>query len=114
MFEGEYTHEGDRCTFETLAARFVPADRGLRAIGEMVHDIDCKDARFGRPETSGFERLITGITRAHHADEDRLSQRGRGPGRLLRVVRLTPHRPRNFGSSARCRARNPSYTCGSL
>lgn len=74
MFEGEYTHEGDRCTFETLATHFVPTDRGLRTIGEMVHDIDCKDARFGRPETAGFERLITGITRAHHADEDRLSQ----------------------------------------
>ena len=61
MFEGEYTHEGERCTFETLAARFAPADQGLQAIGEMVHDIDCKDARFGRPETPGFERLIAGI-----------------------------------------------------
>ena len=74
MFEGEYTHEGDRCTFETLVAQFAPADHGLRAIGEMVHDVDCKDARFGRPETPGFERLIAGITRAHHGDEERLAR----------------------------------------
>jgi hypothetical protein len=74
LFEGEYTHEGDRCTFETLAAQFAPADQALRAIGEMVHDIDCKDARFGRPETPGLERLIGGIARAHHADQERLAR----------------------------------------
>jgi hypothetical protein len=74
MFEAEYTHEGDRCTFETLATRFAPDDPALAAIGEMVHDIDCKDARFGRPETPGLERLIAGIARAHQRDEDRLER----------------------------------------
>ncbi|HLQ22765.1 MAG TPA: chromate resistance protein ChrB domain-containing protein [Gemmatimonadales bacterium] len=73
MFEAEYTHEGDRCTFETLVARFAPADAALQAIGEMVHDIDCKDARFGRPETPGLERLIAGMARAQQADDDRLA-----------------------------------------
>lgn len=73
MFEAEYTHEGDRCTFETLAARFAPDDAALRAIGEMVHDIDCKDARFARPETPGLERLIAGIARSQPRDEDRLA-----------------------------------------
>lgn len=76
MFEGEYTHEGDRCTFETLAARFAPADPALAAIGEMIHDIDCKDARFGRPETPGLERLIAGIARAHPDDDGRLASGG--------------------------------------
>jgi hypothetical protein len=76
MFEGEYTHEGDRCTFETLLARFnLTADRSLRAIGEMVHDIDCKDGKFSRDETPGFERLIAGLVRRHASDEARL---GRG------------------------------------
>ena len=79
MFEGEYTHEGDRCTFEMLVAQFAPADQALRAIGEIVHDIDCKDAKFGRPETPGFERLIAGIARAQRKDEDRLA---RGAGAL--------------------------------
>src|SRR5688572_13898788 len=49
MFEAEYAHEGDRCTFQTLLARFGLRDPALRAIGEIVHDIDCKDEQFGRP-----------------------------------------------------------------
>lgn len=74
MFDAEYTHEGDRCTFETLAARFAPADPALQAIGEMVHDIDCKDGKFARPETPGLERLIAGIARTHRKDETRLER----------------------------------------
>src|SRR6185503_14624891 len=40
MFDGEYTHEGDRCTFEVLVEKFSLDDPALRAIGEIVHDID--------------------------------------------------------------------------
>jgi len=74
MFEADYTHEGDRCTFETLVARFGLADPGLAAIGELVHDIDCKDGKFGRSETAGLERMITGIVRRHAADEARVER----------------------------------------
>jgi hypothetical protein len=74
MFEAEYTHEGDRCTFETLAARFGLADPGLAAIGELVHDIDCKDGKFGRSETAGLERMIAGIVRRHTGDDARLER----------------------------------------
>ena len=63
MFEAEYTHEGERCTFETLLARFGLRDRALRAIGEIVHDIDCKDEKFGRPEAAGVAALIAGLAR---------------------------------------------------
>ena len=48
MFQAEYTHEGDRCTFQALTRRFAPTDHALQAIGEIVHDIDCKDEQFGR------------------------------------------------------------------
>ena len=72
MFEAEYTHEGDRCTFETLARRFRLRDPALRAIGEIVHDIDCKDAKFGRAEATGVERLLAGIARKHATDATRL------------------------------------------
>ena len=74
MFEAEYTHEGDRCTFETLVARFGLTDPGLAAIGELVHDIDCKDGKFGRSETAGLERMIAGIVRRHAGDEARLER----------------------------------------
>ncbi|HET9515288.1 MAG TPA: chromate resistance protein ChrB domain-containing protein [Gemmatimonadales bacterium] len=74
MFEAEYTHEGDRCTFETLVKRFRLKDRALRAIGEIVHDVDCKDEKFGRPEAAGVASLIQGIARAHPADADRIER----------------------------------------
>jgi len=72
MFEAEYTHEGDRCTFETLVRRFGLRDPALRAIAEIVHDIDCKDAKFGRAEATGVERLLAGIARKHATDATRL------------------------------------------
>ena len=74
MFEAEYTHEGDRCTFETLVARFGLADPGLAVIGELVHDIDYKDGKFGRSETAGLERMIAGIVRRHTGDDARLER----------------------------------------
>jgi len=72
MFEAEYTHEGDRCTFETLVRRFQLRDPALRAIGEIVHDIDCKDAKFARAETAGVAQLLAGIARQSAADSARL------------------------------------------
>jgi len=72
MFEAEYTHEGDRCTFETLLRRFRLRDPALHAIGEIVHDIDCKDAKFGRAEATGVERLLAGVARKHATDATRL------------------------------------------
>jgi hypothetical protein len=74
MYEGEYTHDGDRCTFETLLARFGLADRALGAIGEIVHDIDCKDERFSRPEASGIATLVHGVVTAQADDAARVER----------------------------------------
>jgi hypothetical protein len=74
MFEAEYTHEGERCTFEVLVARFHLTDAALRPIAEIVHDIDLKDAKFDRPERAGIDRLIAGIAMGHKDDERRLAQ----------------------------------------
>ena len=75
MFEGDYTHEGDRCTFETLLHRFgLEQDEALRAIAEMVHDVDCKDEKFGRDETAGLARLIEGIVKRHARDAARIER----------------------------------------
>ena len=77
MFEAEYTHEGERCTFQTLVARFGLDDPALAAVGEIVHDIDCKDEQFGRPETQGVARLLRGIADGTEQDEARLERGGR-------------------------------------
>jgi hypothetical protein len=74
MFEAEFTHEGDRCTFETLVGRFdLQADAALRAVAEVVHDIDVKDGKFGRAEAAGVARLVEGIAVTHPTDTDRLT-----------------------------------------
>ena len=74
MFQAEYTHEGDCCTFETLLARFALDDQALGALGEIVHDIDVKDARFGRVEAPGIEQLVTGMSLALDDDAARLER----------------------------------------
>ena len=74
MFQGEYTHEGDRCTFEVLLDRFRLDDPALHAVGEIVHDIDCKDEKFGRAETPGIAAIVSGIVLAHPGDAERLEQ----------------------------------------
>ncbi|QCI67685.1 chromate resistance protein ChrB domain-containing protein [Phreatobacter stygius] len=74
MFEGEITHEGDRCSFEVLLARTGIADPALQAIAEIVHDIDLKDAKFGREEATGIASLIAGIAMASADDDQRIAQ----------------------------------------
>jgi hypothetical protein len=74
MFEGEFTHEGENCSFETILARFGIDDPALRAIAEIVHDIDLRDAKFRREEAAGIDRLVTGIAMANKADTTRLAR----------------------------------------
>ena len=74
MFEAEFTHEGDRCTFEVLIERFGLDDQALRPVAQIVHDIDLKDSKFGRPEVPGIDRLLAGIAMAHRNDEERLAR----------------------------------------
>ncbi len=74
MFEAEFTHEGDLCTFEVLLRRFGLADSALGAIAEIVHDIDVKDAKYGREEAPGIGQLVAGIAAGHAADDERLAR----------------------------------------
>jgi hypothetical protein len=74
MFEAEFTHQGDRCTFEVLLEQAGLNDPALRALAEIVHDIDLKDVKFGRIEAPGIASLIDGIARGNPDDDDRLAQ----------------------------------------
>jgi len=74
MFEAEFTHEGELCTFEVLLARAGYADPALQAIAEIVHDIDLKDGKHGREETPGVARVLAGVALAHDRDETRLER----------------------------------------
>jgi hypothetical protein len=76
MFEGEFTHRGDRCTFEVLLAEAGLDDPALGAIGEIIHDIDLKDGKYGREEVGGIRTLIAGIASSHNDDNQRLERGG--------------------------------------
>ena len=71
---GEFTHEGDRCTFEVLFERFAPGDLSLRQIAEIVHDIDLGDGKFGRAEADGIGRAVFGLAQSTTDDRLRLEK----------------------------------------
>ncbi len=87
MFEAEFTHEGDACSFEVLVARFGIREAGLGPIGEIVHDVDVKDAKFGRAEAPGMAALIAGIALTESDDEQRIAVGSRIFEALLALFR---------------------------
>jgi hypothetical protein len=74
MADAEFTHRGDRCSFEVLVAETGLRDPALRAIAEVIHDLDLKDGKFGRPETEGVRQLIAGITLGTNDDSVRIAR----------------------------------------
>ena len=74
MAGGEFTHEEDRCTFETLVRRGEVRDPAVGRIAQIVHDVDIKDGKFGRPEARGVEQVIHGLVAATTDDRARLER----------------------------------------
>src|SRR6266511_145422 len=72
--KGYRPHEGEKCTFEVLLERCALKDPALRAIAEIIHDIDLKDSKFGRPEVAGIRTLIEGISVATKDDPVRIAR----------------------------------------
>jgi hypothetical protein len=74
MFEAEFTHKGDRCTFEVLLDELLVehTEPALQVIAEIVHDIDLKEAKFGHPETDGIRTMIAALCAASDDDAERL------------------------------------------
>ncbi|HEX8951996.1 MAG TPA: chromate resistance protein ChrB domain-containing protein [Polyangia bacterium] len=85
MFEAEFTHVGNLCSFEVLMQRTGLADRALGAIAEIVHDIDIKDDRYRRPETAGVATLVAGIALASADDDERLARASAALDQLYEV-----------------------------
>jgi hypothetical protein len=76
MFEAEFTHEGDHCTFEVLLQRSGLDEPALAAISEIVHNIDLKDGKFARAEAGGIAALVDGLARADISDHERIERGG--------------------------------------
>ena len=71
--EADFTHEGNRCTFEVLVARFSATDLALAQLAGLIHDIDLHDDAFGHPETAGIRALLDGVIATTGDDEARIT-----------------------------------------
>ena len=74
MVDAEFTHEGDRCSFETLLLRAeLTSDPALVAIGEIIHELDIADGKFARPETAGVGAMLSGVCASTDDDLQRIA-----------------------------------------
>lgn len=70
MLGGDFSHDGDDCTFETLIRRFAISDKIIAKIGEMIHDADLDDDKFQRNECIGIDRVLKGWAREGLPDKE--------------------------------------------
>ena len=70
MVDVEFSHHGDRCTFETLVQRFAIDDKAVRVIAEMIHDADLEDEKFQRTECIGIDRVLKGWGKSGMTNEE--------------------------------------------
>lgn len=60
MSGAQFGHRGALCTFETMIEALGLDDPGLRALAEIVHEIDLRDGQYARPETAGIDAVLRG------------------------------------------------------
>ena len=75
MFGGEFSHQGESCTFETLCTVFGLGEPAVARIAAIVHDLDFKESHFGASETATVGAMIDGLQLAY-ADDDALLAQG--------------------------------------
>jgi hypothetical protein len=63
MFQGGFGHRGEDCTFETLQKSFRVRNPKAGVIGEIIHDADLLDEKFGRKEGFGIDEILKGWDR---------------------------------------------------
>jgi len=75
MFHAEgFGHRGDDCTFETLEKQFRVRDPKVTVIGQIIHDADLLDDRFGRKEGYGVDEILKGWARQGISDAELLER----------------------------------------
>jgi hypothetical protein len=75
MYEGGFGHRGEDCTFETLTKAFRIRDPRVSVMGQIVHDADLFDEKFGRKEGFGVDEVMKGWAQQNLRDKE-LLQRG--------------------------------------
>jgi hypothetical protein len=75
MYAGDFSHRGEKCTFEVLAERFGITAVAVGRLAQIVHDIDMKENRYSTPEAPAVSRMVEGL-RQLHADDATLLEHG--------------------------------------
>jgi hypothetical protein len=74
MFDVEFSHHSESCTFETLIERFGIRDRAVLKIAELIHDADLEDDKFHRIEGFGVEQIFKGWAKRGCTDQEILAK----------------------------------------
>jgi hypothetical protein len=74
MFHGGFGHRGEDCTFETLQKTFRIRDRKVGVIGQIIHDADLLDEKFGRKEGFGVGEVLNGWAKLGVPDSELLER----------------------------------------
>jgi hypothetical protein len=75
MFRGGFGHRGEDCTFETLQKAFRIRDTKVGVVGQIIHDADLLDEKFGRKEGFGLDEVLNGWAKQGIPDS-KLLERG--------------------------------------
>lgn len=74
MYHSGFGHRGEDCTFETLQKEFRIRDARVNVVGQMIHDADLDDGKYGRKEAFGIDEVLKGWARKGIADKKILEQ----------------------------------------
>jgi len=74
MFQIGFGHRGEDCTFETLRKLFHVGGKKIEVIGQIVHDADLLDEKFGRKEGFGIQEVLKGWQKQGIADNEILER----------------------------------------
>jgi hypothetical protein len=74
MFQGGFGHRGEDCTFETLQKTFRIRDKRVGVIGQIIHDADLLDEKFGRKEGFGIDEVLNGWAKQGIPDSELLER----------------------------------------
>jgi hypothetical protein len=69
-----FGHRGEDCTFETLCKHFAIRDSRVKRIGQIIHDADLGDEKFGHGEGQGLDKVLNGWAKQDLPDDDLLKR----------------------------------------
>lgn len=77
MVGGQFTHVGDRCTFEVLLEAFRLKGKALGVLAEIIHQLDVQDDKYNNSAAEGVREILDGIRKTVKDDHEVL-QKGMG------------------------------------